>query len=668
MKMLSTIFPSTLQKNPPSGPASHSRMCKKSFLVVLFLSAFLTAALLLSRSCLPGTDTNSADEAFEAFTNGLFRESVTGSTLTLHYTLADPASYGIRKFPISYGSYSEEAKARSAAALENAFAALSDFPRSKLSYENRLTYDILDTQIPRELTLLHFPYYEEVCSPLLGVQAQLPVLLAEYAFDSEADVDVYLRLLAKTDAYFEELCEYEKKKAAAGLFMTDESADAVIAGCQDFLNGTQFNNANQSNRNQNKPENIAATDIDSVQSSNEILDTPEEGSEAIIEHFLAASFSERLTELSQRTRLSDRQTLYYVNLNQRALESHVFPAYAHLIENLSSLKGSGTNPWGLAHYPEGRAYYQALVDAVVGSGRTLPEIRDLIDRQLLSDVRQMAELVKRRPELLTDISRTIEVQEPEQILEELQTRMQTDFPAAAIYAHNGADADGTDHAIHISVKSVSPSLQEHLSPAFYLTPPLDAMWNHVIYINPAADYDGLTLFTTLAHEGFPGHLYQTLSEQTPPQSPVRSLFYFGGFVEGWATYAERLSYRYAGLDPDMADLLAANSFFLLGLYARSDVGIHYEGWTPSEMNQFWNGYSVTDSAVLAEIYQTIQQDPANYLKDYLGAVEILELRKEVEELMGTQFSLKDFHRFLLVTGPAPFSVLRSILKESVPRT
>lgn len=79
------------------------------------------------------------------------------------------------------------------------------------------------------------------------MQAQLPVLLAEYVFDSEADVDVYLRLLAKTDVYFEELCEYEKEKAAAGLFMTDESADAVIAGCRDFLNGTQFNNANQSN-------------------------------------------------------------------------------------------------------------------------------------------------------------------------------------------------------------------------------------------------------------------------------------------------------------------------------------------------------------------------------------------------------------------------------------
>ena len=627
---------------------------KKSFLFVLFLSAFLTTALLLSRSCLPGTDTTSADEAFEAFTNGLFRESVTGSTLTLHYTLADPVAYGIRKFPISYGSYSEESKAQSAAALENAFAALSEFPRSELSYVNRLEWDILNTQIPRELALLRFPYYEEVFSPLLGVQVQLPVLLAEYAFTSEEDVDIYLRLLAKTDAYFEELCAYEKEKVQAGLFMTDESVDAVIAGCQDFLDGADYHNSNPSNINQNTPENISVTDIDSVQNSRETSVILNESSGEIDEHFLVTSFSERLTGLVQSTKLSDRQILNYVNLNQQMLETHVFPAYAHLIETLSSLKGSGANPYGLAHYPEGRSYYQALTDAIIGSGRTLSEIRDLIDHQLLSDVRQMAELVKNRPELLTDVPRTTTAREPEQILAELQARMLADFPAADANAHTGADTD-------ISVKSVSPSLQEHTSPAFYLTPPLDAMRDHVIYINPAADYDPLTLFTTLAHEGFPGHLYQTLSEQTSPQHPVRSFFYFGGFVEGWATYAERLSYRYAGLDPDMADLLAANSFFLLGLYARSDVGIHYEGWTPAEMNALWNGYGIIDADALAEIYQAIRQDPANYLKYYLGAVEILELKKEAEDTLGAQFSLKDFHSYLLRTGPAPFSILHSYL-------
>ena len=100
---------------------------------------------------------------------------------------------------------------------------------------------------------------------------------------------------------------------------------------------------------------------------------------------------------------------------------------------------------------------------------------------------------------------------------------------------------------------------------------------------------------------------------------------------------------------------------LLGLYARSDVGIHYEGWTPAEMNALWNGYGITDADALAEIYQAIRQDPANYLKYYLGAVEILELKKEAEDTLRAQFSLKDFHSYLLRTGPAPFSILHSYL-------
>ena len=111
----------------------------------------------------------------------------------------------------------------------------------------------------------------------------------------------------------------------------------------------------------------------------------------------------------------------------------------------------------------------------------------------------------------------------------------------------------------------------------------------------------------------------------------------------------------------LGNLFFQTDFFLLGLYARSDVGIHYEGWTPAEMNALWNGYGITDADALAEIYQAIRQDPANYLKYYLGAVEILELKKEAEDTLGAQFSLKDFHSYLLRTGPAPFSILHSYL-------
>ena len=542
-----------------------------------------------------------ADEAFKAFTSELFLSNVSSNTLTLHYTLADPEAAGITGAPVSFGDYSADARKRSAAALENALETLSSFPKEELSSSSRLTCDILLVQLQNELALCRYPYYEEILSPLLGTQAQLPILLAEYSFASREDIETYLALLEQLDSYYESLLAYEQEKAEAGLFMWEETAEAVIDQCRDFIS--------------------------------------DPGS-----HFLLTSFKERL---DQADFLSEEEKTAYLETNRARVTGHVLPAYERLADGLEELKTCGTNPYGLCFYPEGTGYYKALVDCVIGSGRSMTEIRNLIDEQLLSDARLMAGIIGRRPELLTRLSRQIESQSPEDILAALQEDIREDFPAVS--------------SASCTVKYVAPSLEKYLSPAFYLTPPLDQMSNHVIYINQASDYDNLTLFTTLAHEGWPGHLYQTLYENSLKLDPVRSIFYFGGYVEGWATYAERYAYRYTSLDPDCADLLAANSFLLLGLYARSDVGIHYDGWKPEDLADYFSSFGITDDTVLNSIYQAIVQNPADYLKYYLGAVEILELKKEAEEAFGEHFTVKDFHEFILSIGPAPFSVIRDYL-------
>ncbi len=542
-----------------------------------------------------------ADEAFKAFTSELFLSNVSSNTLTLHYTLADPEAAGITGAPVSFGDYSADARKRSAAALENALETLSSFPKEELSSSSRLTCDILLVQLQNELALCRYPYYEEILSPLLGTQAQLPILLAEYSFASREDIETYLALLEQLDSYYESLLAYEQEKAEAGLFMWEETAEAVIDQCRDFIS--------------------------------------DPGS-----HFLLTSFKERL---DQADFLSEEEKTAYLETNRARVTGHVLPAYERLADGLEELKTCGTNPYGLCFYPEGTGYYKALVDCVIGSGRSMTEIRNLIDEQLLSDARLMAGIIGRRPELLTRLSRQIESQSPKDILAALQEDIREDFPAVS--------------SASCTVKYVAPSLEKYLSPAFYLTPPLDQMSNHVIYINQASDYDNLTLFTTLAHEGWPGHLYQTLYENSLKLDPVRSIFYFGGYVEGWATYAERYAYRYTSLDPDCADLLAANSFLLLGLYARSDVGIHYDGWKPEDLADYFSSFGITDDTVLNSIYQAIVQNPADYLKYYLGAVEILELKKEAEEAFGEHFTVKDFHEFILSIGPAPFSVIRDYL-------
>ena len=176
---------------------------KRMLLLSVLGAVFLCAVLIIpSLGKSPG---QTEDERFAAFTRELFLQEISSNTMTLHYTLAAPSAYGVKDAPVTFGLYSAKSKAGAAAALENMLETLSGFSRPDLSEGSRLTYDILEDQLPRELALSAFPYYEEVFSPSLGAQAQLPVLLAEYAFYSEADIQNYLSLLSQLDTYYSTL-------------------------------------------------------------------------------------------------------------------------------------------------------------------------------------------------------------------------------------------------------------------------------------------------------------------------------------------------------------------------------------------------------------------------------------------------------------------------------
>ncbi len=581
--------------------ASGETMKRKKLLTagIILLLFLCCCAFLLPR--LQKDSTETADEAFERFTQTLFLDELSANSLTLHYTFSDPERYGIVDVPAAFQLYSKDASDAASASLENTRQALSAFSRQDLSDSGKLTYDIISYQLEKQAALLDFPYYEEILSPSLGTQAQLPILLAEYAFWSEQDIQNYLALLSSMDAYYESLMDYEREKADAGLFMSDETADAVINQCRAFL-------SNPGN------------------------------------HFLLSTFEERIDSADF---LSREKAQAYIDSNRTLFFGHVIPAYELLIQGLTELKGSGKNPYGLCYYEKGADYYEALTAAVTGTGRNMEEILLLIEEQLDTDLETVTYLVSQNPEILKSVSRQTGISEPAVILKNLEEQIAADFPSVP--------------AVSCQVKYVDASLENYLSPAFYLTPPLDRMNEHVIYINPASNYDSLSLFTTLAHEGWPGHLYQNLYEHSCGLDPVRNLFNFGGYTEGWATYVEWLSYAYAIEDPKTAELMSANGAVSLGLHARTDVGIHYEGWSLEDTEAFFAGYGITNPDTVHQIYQAVIQDPGNYLKYYLGAAEILKLKEQAEAALCDRFMLKDFHTFFLSVGPAPFPVIEDYM-------
>ena len=570
--------------------------------LVLFSAFFLKNHVFLSE-----------DQRFENFTCRLFQEEIRANTLNLHYTLAYPESYGIKDYSISLGSMDPDTMEDSRTSLETLQNKLEDFSVEKLSQQNQMTYDILRLELSTELSPGNDPLLQEPLGPNLGIQAQLPVLLAEYTFRSPSDIRDYFSLLACLPEYFQEILAFEQEKSSKGLFMSDISADRIIAQCLSFTGSSD-------------------------------------------EHYLNSMFREQVTELAQQKKLSQKQVDSYLAMQEKLMEECVLPAYTQLQQGISQLKGTGKNENGLSHLPGGKAYYEYLIQSTVGDYRSPEEISQRLYRQLASDSQEMLALKEQNPQILTQAvqaSSPCEAQ-PEEMLEYLNTAMTQDFP----------HLDAGDY----QVKYVPESMEEFSSPAFYLTPPIDTLSPNTIYINQSSQVSGTELFTTLAHEGFPGHLYQTLSFGNTHPSPIRDLLSCSGYIEGWATYVESLSYGYAadflGISPDVMQFLWQNRSMTLCLYSLLDLGIHDQGWTFQTAFELLQSFGIAQEETCREIFQYIVENPTNYLKYYLGYLNFCDLRSEIQEKQGDAFSSKDFHSALLALGPAQFPVVEKYLLAS----
>lgn len=545
---------------------------------------------------------------FDSFTNRIFVDNVASNTLNLHYTLSDPGSYGIKGYKITLGRISLDAINAAVEKIKNYQTELHRFTYSQLNKNQQLTYDILEYYFANELSSTNLILYAEALSPALGTQAQLPVLFAEYAFNREKDITDYLSLLSDTDEYFGSIIEFEKEKSKSGLFMADYAADDIIEQCREFIN-----------------------DVDS--------------------NFLITIFSDKLDSL---TFLSQEKKEAYRNQNAEIIKNHVIPAYQLLIDGLTLLKGSGTNEEGLCRYPEGLEYYKYLVKYNTGSTRSVDEIQTLISSKIASDMQDFLALLSQNPSVSASFnSYEFKLIRPEEMLEDLKMKIAEDFPTLPNTSY--------------SVKYVDESLEDYLSPAFYLTPPIDDMSKNVIYINPARNYKKAELYATLAHEGYPGHLYQTVYSNSFLSDKIRSIISFPGYIEGWATYSELYSYGLADMDKDLAEALRLNKSLTLGLYATVDIGIHYDGWDIEETALYLGTYGITGNETAKAIYRKIVEEPANYLKYYVGYLEFLELKEKAEYELENRFNALAFHEFLLKTGPAPFDILKKYIDVWISR-
>ena len=576
---------------------------KKIFLILPCCLLVILISFLSGNAFWSSLHAESSDRQFRTFTRSLFQTEVSANTISLHYTLRSPSDYGIADIPATYGSLSSDPVAAKAS-VRNVLSSLQEFDPGTLSSENALTFKILDTYLKNASTGTDYLLYQEPLGPVSGIHTQLPVLLSEYSFYDTQDVETYLALLKETPSYFDSVIRFEQKKAASGLFMPDYQADSVLDTCQSFIDMGK-------------------------------------------ENYLVSTFNERIASLDL---LPENKKDSFQKENMKLVTEEIYPAYQNLITAIKSLKGKGMNEQGLSHFPYGKKYYEYLVRQTTGCNESISRLRLMTRAQILEDLSAMQKVLFPADAALTQAS-VLEQTSPDSMLDDLRSKITDTFPEIP-------DVD-------FQVKYVPESMQDYLSSAFYMIPAIDNLTENVIYINNGQTASGLNLYTTLAHEGYPGHLYQTVYFSASEPDPIRSILDFGGYVEGWATYAEMMSYYLAPLPKTEASLLQKNSSVILGLYALADMGIHYDGWSVTDTVRFFSDYGINDPNAVQSVYKLIIGSPANYLKYYIGYLKFYELKKEMADALGNQFSQKEFHRAVLDVGPAPFEIVYDEVEKNL---
>lgn len=549
-------------------------------------------------------------QEFEQYLDDYFKDVVTDDTLTYNYTIKDGADYGLEEPEVTLGDpgMTAEEIGQDKEEFEGWVKKLDAIDRSCLTEDQKLTYDVLDEYFEVSAGIFDNVYLYEPFSPMRGLQANIATNFTDYRFDDKGDVERYIELLGQIPDYFAEYLDFEQEKSEKGYFMSDAVCDKVISQCKDFV-------ADKEN------------------------------------HFMVTTFNDNIDALDF---LTDEEKAEYKEANKQAVENSLLPAFENVAEVLSGLKGTGTNDGGICNYDGGKEYYEYLLKNFAGTAKSPEEVIDMLDTELQKLMVSLYQYYlgnQAAYEYFAANYDSIFAETDQMTASEMVDKMME--TASEHYP----DAGTINYKAEALDKNLETIMDDVL--AYYMAPAIDDPDNNLIRVN-GLHTDGM--WTTLAHEGYPGHMLQNAYYMSTDPEPVRTLMNFLGYKEGWAMYACYDSlYYYEYEEPEYGDTIAAlyqlndeMSYLMMG---RVDLGINYEGWTLQDTADYLTKNGMDGSAA-QELYTTMVGDPAVYQSYSTGYYEMKELWDYAEEKMGDDFDLKTFNTIILETGPCQFDILK----------
>jgi uncharacterized protein (DUF885 family) len=167
--------------------------------------------------------------------------------------------------------------------------------------------------------------------------------------------------------------------------------------------------------------------------------------------------------------------------------------------------------------------------------------------------------------------------------------------------------------------------------------------------------------TTAFHETWPGHHLQVeFSQEIEGLHPVTRIIWFSGPGEGWARYSETLANE-MGLYRTVGGPIARLAWPARGMVV--DPGIHIMGWTREEAIEFMGRAGRMTDKELDDMVDRIAILPGQLTAYDSGGLEIFALREQAQEQLGTAFDIREFHDRVLENGTVPLTALRAHVEK-----
>lgn len=495
--------------------------------------------------------------------------------------------------------------------MDKIYDEIKDFSRSSLSKDQQLTYDVMLAYFDTSTDMSDDAAYylnTNYLDTMYGAPSNMPLNFYFYKFRTQSDVDSYLNLLKTTKDYYEALADHEQDRQDAGYGMTPSQITALIEQCTDYIDGDQT--------------------------------------------FLIDSFNEKIDGLDG---LSDTEKEEYKATNKKYVEEDLKQAYTSLKEKVEALDVKTTKDEGYAVvYDDGKEYYEELISANTGF-ETVEEYREYLEEKqtdVLSDAQSMmmkdSTILDRVMDASgNDVIDYTDATNPTEVLNELKDEMADDFPKI--------------RELEYDMEIVPESMQSIFeASAAYFISPVDSLDSaELMVLNSEYSEDS---YLTIAHEGFPGHMYQTQYYKEQEQPIIRQLMDFDGYTEGYANYVENYSAKYAN-DADAATLYTYLMQYTYIEILLLDVEIHYDGISKDDAVSALVSMGYTNDVATSQ-YEQLLHSPGVFSKYYGAGFRFKDLREKVQE-ENSDVTDKEYHEAILNVGSAPYSIVEDYVMSEL---